>query len=104
MIDPNTRNFLDDGFSYFDEDTGVSVAVPCDDANWCEYQTYNEGFRLKALEFPFSLKLRNSYFKELRSYGDFLDLSTRVIRFRSDVIKRGWAIKYRPGVPGERVP
>ena len=94
LIDPNTSSFLHDGFNFFDENTKTLVAVPCDDSNWCEYCTFNEGFKLDVLKFPFSLKLHNNYFIEMKSYDEFIELFKKVIEFRNDIIKRGWAIKY----------
>jgi len=73
---------------------GVNTTIPCDDSNWCEYQTYNEGFKLGILEYPFSLKLHRDYFKTINKYEDFEDILKKVIMFRNDEIKRGWAIKY----------
>ena len=104
IIDPNTKNFLDDGFNYLDEDTGINTTIPCDDSNWCEYQTYNEGFKLGVLQFPFSLKLHNNYFKELNNYEEFLKILKLVIDYRNDVIKRGWAIKYGFEFQGKEYP
>ena len=82
----------------------VSLGVPCDDSNWCEYQTYNEGFKLGVLQFPFSLKLHNNYFKELNNYEEFLKILKLVIDYRNDVIKRGWAIKYGFEFQGKEYP
>ena len=83
---------------------GINTTIPCDDANWCEYQTYNEGFKLGVLQFPFSLKLHNNYFKNIKSYEDFIDILKKVIEFRNDVIKRGWAIKYGLEFQGKEYP
>lgn len=83
---------------------GINTTIPCDDANWCEYQTYNEGFKLGVLQFPFSLKLHNNYFKSIKSYDDFIDIFKKVIEFRNDVIKRGWAIKYGLEFQGKEYP
>ncbi len=104
IIDPNTGNFLGDGFEYFDSAKNVTTSIPCDDSNWCEYQTYNEGFKLGVLKFPFSLKLHNAYFKTLNSYEEFIDILKIVIDFRNDVIKRGWAIKYGLPFQGKEYP
>jgi len=94
IIDPNTNSLLGDGFKYYDEATSTMTSIPCDDSNWCEYQTYKEGFNYGVLSFPFSLKLHNEYFKTLNSIEEFDDIMKRVIEFRCDEIKRGWAIKY----------
>lgn len=83
---------------------GMNVTIPCDDSNWCEYQTYNEGFKLGVLAFPFSLKLHNDYFKELNSYEEFISIMKLVIEFRCDVVKRGWAIKYGFEFQGKTYP
>lgn len=94
IIDPNTQNILGDGFKFLDYKADLTVTIPCDDSNWCEYQTYKDGFNLGILQFPFSLKLHNDYFFQLDSYEEFEDIFSRVIEFRVNTIKKGWAIKY----------
>jgi len=97
IIDPNTKIFLSHGFSFFDEDQGCNIKVPCDDANWNEYQTFNEGFKLNIFSFPFSIKLYHDYFYNIDNYDHFLKLYSEIIKFRTETIKVGWAIKY--GLP-----
>lgn len=94
IIDPNTKVLLDDGFKYFDIKTKKIVLVPCDDSNWCEFCTFNEGFKNKILNFPFSIKLHHDYFLTLDSYDDFLNIFNKMISFRVETIRQGWAIKY----------
>lgn len=94
IIDPNTQNFLADGFLFLDEKTGNSVLIPCDDSNWCEFLTFKEGIELGVLEFPFSIKLHNNYFYNIESYDIFLSIMKQMIDFRIKTIKKGWAIKY----------
>ena len=47
IIDPNTKIILDDGFKFFDLKTKKVIQIPCDDSNWCEFNTFNEGFKLE---------------------------------------------------------
>ena len=97
IIDPNTKIFLSHGVDFFDEDQGCTIKIPCDDANWNEYQTFNEGFKLNVLAFPFTIKLYHDYFYNLEDYDHFLKLYSEIIKFRTETIKVGWAIKY--GLP-----
>lgn len=97
IIDPNTQIFLSHGFNFFDENEGMTIKVPCDDQNWNEYITFNEGFKLGVLTFPFTMKMYHDYFYNLDSYKDFEKVFSKIIEFRNDTIKNGWAIKY--GLP-----
>lgn len=94
IIDPNTKVFLDDGFKFFDSKNKKVVQIPCDDSNWCEFCTFNEGFKLNVLNFPFSIKLHHDYFYTLESYEEFLSIFKKMIDFRTEIVKHGWAIKY----------
>ena len=104
IIDPNTQNFLADGFQWVDVDTGLTTTVPCDDSNWCEYMTFKEGFNQNVLTFPFSLKLHNNCFKTLHNFEEFNQILKKVIDFRVNTIKKGWAIKYGLRYDGKEYP
>ena len=97
IIDPNTEYFLSHGFEFYDEENECNVKIECDDSNWNEYQTFNEGFKLNLFSFPFSMKLYHDYFYNIKNYDHFLKLFSEVIKFRTNTIKLGWAIKY--GLP-----
>jgi len=94
IIDPNTKVFLSHGFYFKDEEQDSLVKVPCDDCNWNEYLTFNEGFKLNIFSFPFSIKLYHEYFLNINDYNSFLKLFNEIIKFRTSTIKLGWAIKY----------
>lgn len=94
IIDPNTKVFLSHGFVFHDKYENMNVKVPCDDSNWVEYQTFNEGFKHDILKFPFTIKLYHDYFYNINDYDDFFELYSKIIEFRTDTIKLGWAIKY----------
>lgn len=94
IIDPNTKIILDDGFKFFDLKTKKIIQIPCDDSNWCEFNTFNEGFKLELFKFPFTIKLHHDYFYTIESYEKFLEIFKKMISFRTDTIKLGWAIKY----------
>ena len=103
VIDPNTQNFLSDGFEWFTPD-GIKTKVPCDDSNWCEYMTFKEGFTRGIIEFPFTLKLHNDTFWKVDSIENFDEFIEAVIDFRVKTIKRGWAIKYGASYDDEDFP
>ena len=94
IIDPNTKHLLSKGFEFYDEVEQRSTIVPCDDTNWNEYSTFNEGFKLNILTFPFTIKLYHDYFYNIENYEMFLKFYEKVIKFRIETIKHGWAIKY----------
>ena len=94
IIDPNTKGLLSKGFEFYDEVQQRTTKVPCDDANWNEYSTFNEGFKLNLLIFPFTIKLYHDYFYNVENYEMFLKFYSEVIKFRTETIKHGWAIKY----------
>jgi hypothetical protein len=94
IIDPNTQVLLEDGFKYFDINNKKVVNIPSDDSNWCEMCTFKEGFQNNILSFPFSIKLHHDFFLTLNSYDEFLNIFNKMIIFRTDTIKLGWAIKY----------
>lgn len=97
IIDPNTKIILSHGFEFFDKENGLTVNVPCDDSNWAEYMTFNEGLKSGVLSFPFSVKLYHDYFYNINVYEDFFELYSKIITFRTETIKHGWCIKY--GLP-----
>lgn len=97
IIDPNTKIILSHGFEYFDKENEMTIKIPCDDANWNEYLTFNEGLKNNILSFPFTMKLYHDYFLNFNSYDDFYELFSMVVKFRTETIKHGWAIKY--GIP-----
>ncbi len=97
IIDPNTKNILSHGFEFFDKNENMTIKVPCDDANWNEYVTFNEGLKNNILSFPFTIKLYHDYFYGINSYEEFYELFSKIILFRTDTIKHGWCIKY--GLP-----
>lgn len=94
IIDPNTKIILDDGFKFFDSNKKKVIEVPCDDSNWCEFSTFNEGFKLNLFKFPFTVKLHHNYFYSIDNYEQFLIIFKKMISYRTDVVKLGWAIKY----------
>lgn len=52
IIDPNTRHLLEDGFRWVDPSNGVETVIPCDDANWAEYTTFERGFDSRSIGIP----------------------------------------------------
>ena len=94
IIDPNTKDFLDQGFKYFNRSMNKVVSVPCDDANFNEFVNFNIGFEKDVFSFPFTIKLHHDTFLSLNSYDEFDLIFKKMIKYRSDVIKKGWAIKY----------
>ena len=94
IIDPNTKILLDDGFKFFDKNIKKVIQVPSDDSNWCEFCTFNEGFKLGLFKFPFTIKLHHDNFLTINSYESFLEIYKKMIEFRSETIKNGWAVKY----------
>lgn len=104
IIDPNTMNFLNDGFSFINYKTEEHTVVPCDDANWNEYMTFKMGFENNVLEYPFSMKLHNNTFFQIENYSDFEYVFNMIIEFRTKTIKKGWAIKYGLEYEGVKYP
>lgn len=70
------------------------MRVPCDDCNWNEYDTINEGFKQGILKFPFTVKFYHDDFQSIDSYEEYKEILNRVIEFRIKTIKTGWALKY----------
>lgn len=94
IIDPNTKEFLDRGFKYFNRKSGKIIQVPCDDANFNEFITFDIGFKNNIFQFPFTIKLHHDSFLSLSSYDEFESILNRMIKYRVETIKKGWAIKY----------
>jgi len=92
IIDKNTAVLLSKGFNYVLNNN--KVLIPCDDCNWCEYNTINEGFKENILNFPFTLKFYHDDFQSINNYNEYKKLFNEIIKFRIDTIKCGWALKY----------
>ena len=103
IIDPNTYFILCDGFKYFLPD-GRETKIPCDDSNWCEYETFKMGIEKGILEYPFTLKLFESTFWSVETKDEFDIFMEKVVDFRIKTIKRGWAIKYGASYEDEDFP
>ena len=73
IIDPNTKEFLDRGFKYFNRKSGKIIQVPCDDANFNEFITFDIGFKNNIFQFPFTIKLHHDSFLSLSSYDEFVE-------------------------------
>lgn len=94
IIDPNTKEFLDQGFKFFHRQNDEIYQVPCDDTNFNEFVTFDLGFKNDIFKFPFTLKLHHNTFISINSYEEFLDIFKKMIKTRVDIVKKGWAIKY----------
>lgn len=94
IIDPNTEHILSHGFYFYDKNEDVNVRVPCDDSNWNEYLTFKNGLELGVFQYPFTIKLYHDYFYNVENYENFLEIFNEIIKFRTDVIRHGWALKY----------
>jgi hypothetical protein len=94
IIDPNTKELLDRGFKFYSRKTGELYQVPCDDSNFNEFVTFDIGFKNKIFGFPFTIKLHHDTFISLESYDEFVEIFNKMIKTRSEIVKKGWAIKY----------
>ena len=50
------------------------------------------------------MKLHNNYFTRLHNYEEFTEILKKVIDFRVNTIKKGWAIKYGLRYDGKDYP
>lgn len=104
IIDPNTKDFLERGFRYFNKKLRKPIQVPCDDANFNEFVTFDLAFNHNIFNFPFTIKLHHNTFLSIESYDEFKTIFNRMIKYRIEIIKKGWAIKYGLEYDNENFP
>lgn len=104
IIDPNTKAFLEKGFKFYSRTINKVLQVPSDDSNFNEFVTFDYAMKNELCEFPFTIKLYHDAFLSISSYNEFQNIFNKMIKYRIETIKKGWAIKYGVEYDGEEFP